>query len=160
MVHHETPQQVTDDLVVSMAYSLSVDGVSIDSTGEGESLQFIQGFGSIIPGLEKAIYGIRLGETRKIKVPAKDAYGEYDLEQVFPIPVSEFPEEIDLEPGMELEMKDQDNDIVYARVISIGKSRVKMDFNHPLAGKDLDFEITILGLRQASAKELEQGFID
>ena len=160
MSDHKETKLVADDIVVSMAYTLTVDDEFIDSTEEGESLQFIQGYGSIIPGLEQALYGMAKGEKKAITVAAKDAYGEYDLEQVDHIPTSEFPEEIHLEPGLELEMKDLDGDVLYGRVISVGKSRVKMDFNHPLAGKDLDFEVTILGLRTATNEELEQGYID
>ena len=153
-------QKVAEQVVVKMAYRLTVDGEFVDSTEEGESLQFIQGYGSIISGLELAIGGMVLGETRNIRVQARDAYGEYDPEQIVPIPISEFPGDFDLEPGLELEMKDKDGDIVYARIVSVGKSRVKMDFNHPLAGKDLDFEITILDLRPATPKELEQGYVN
>ena len=111
---------------------------------------FIQGYGSIIPGLESSLYGMEKGQSRPVRVPAADAYGEYDLEQIVPIPMSEFPDDFDLEPGLELEMEDKDGDVVFARIVSVGKSRVKMDFNHPLAGKDLDFEITILDLRPAT----------
>ena len=68
--------------------------------------------------------------------------------------------DFNLEPGLELEMKDKDGDTLYARIVSVGKSRVKMDFNHPLAGQDLDFDIGILGVRPATAEELEQGFVD
>ena len=74
--------------------------------------------------------------------------------------MSEFPEDFDLEPGVELEMKDKDGDIVYAKIVSVGKSRVKMDFNHLLAGQDLNFDITILALRPATTEELEQGFVE
>jgi FKBP-type peptidyl-prolyl cis-trans isomerase SlyD len=159
MTENTTPEQVADNMVVSMAYTLTVEGELIDSTEDGESLVFIQGFGSIIPGLESSLYGMSKGQTRPVQVPAVDAYGEYDLEQIVPIPMSEFPDDFDLEPGLELEMKDKDGDTVFARIVSVGKSRVKMDFNHPLAGKDLDFEITILDLRPATDKELEQGYI-
>jgi FKBP-type peptidyl-prolyl cis-trans isomerase SlyD len=160
MTNPEKPDQVAENLVVSMAYSLSVDGKPIDATEAGETLQFIQGYGSIISGLEQAIQGMGLGETRQITVPAGEAYGAYDPEQIVPIPLSEFPAELDLEAGLELEMKDKDGDVVYARILSIGKSRVKMDFNHPLAGKDLDFKVTIKELRPATAKERKQGFVD
>jgi len=156
----EPPEHIADNMVVSMAYALTIDGELLDSTEEGESLQFIQGYGSIIPGLEQALYGMTAGETRTITIEAKEAYGEYDLEQVVPIPISEFPDDFDLEPGLELEMKDKDDEIVYARIVSVGKSRVKMDFNHPLAGRDLTFDITILALRAATAEELEQGFVE
>ena len=160
MTHQEESHIIADDMVVNMAYSLTVDGELVDSTEEGESLQFIQGYGSIISGLEKALYGMAQGEKKAIRVSAEEAYGEYDLEQIVPIPISEFPEDFDLEPGLELEMKEKDGDIVYARVVSVGKTRVKMDFNHPLAGKDLDFIINILSLRPATPEELEQGYIE
>jgi FKBP-type peptidyl-prolyl cis-trans isomerase SlyD len=156
----EEPNVIGDDMVVSMAYVLSVDGELYDSTEEGESLLFIQGYGSIIPGLEQGIYRMAEGERKAIRVPAKDAYGEYDIEQIVPIPMSEFPDDFDLETGLELEMKDKDEDIVYARIVSVGKTRVKMDFNHPLAGKDLDFNVTILALRPATSEELDQGFVE
>ena len=152
-------EKISENMVVSLAYTLTVDGERIDSTEEGESLVFIQGYGSIIPGLESSLYGMEKGQSRPVRVPAADAYGEYDLEQIVPIPMSEFPDDFDLEPGLELAMEDKDGDIVFARIVSVGKSRVKMDFNHPLAGKDLDFEITILDLRPATDEELEQGHI-
>jgi FKBP-type peptidyl-prolyl cis-trans isomerase SlyD len=160
MVSEENPEVVADDMVVSIAYKLSVDGDIIDSTEEGESLVFIQGYGSIIHGLENSLYGLKKGQSRPVRVPAKDAYGEYDLDQIIPISINEFPTELKLEPGLELEMKDKDGDIVYAQIVSVGKSRVKMDFNHPLAGKDLDFDVTIIDLRKATAEELEQGYVD
>lgn len=160
MTRQDEHPMIVDDMVVSMSYSLTVDSELIDSTEEGESLLFIQGYGSIISGLEKALYGMVEGEKKAIRVSANDAYGEYDLEQIVPIPISEFPDDFELEPGIELEMKDKDGDIVYARIVSVGKTRVKMDFNHPLAGKDLDFEINILSLRPATPEELEKGYVE
>lgn len=160
MTENGKPKVVADDIVVTMAYTLTVDGEIIDSTEEGEALVFIQGYGSIIPGLENSLYGMETGSTRPVRVPAADAYGEVDLENITSIPITEFPEDLKLEPGLELEMEDKDGDVVFAKVVSVGKSRVKMDFNHPLAGKDLDFEVTILDLRRATPEELEQGYID
>jgi FKBP-type peptidyl-prolyl cis-trans isomerase SlyD len=151
---------VGNDMVVSMSYVLTVNGEVIDSTDDGESLQFIQGYGSIISGLEQALYGMEEGESNQITIPAREAYGEYDLEQIIPIPISEFPEDLNLEPGLELEMKDKEGDTVYARIISVGKSRVKMDFNHPLAGQNLEFDITILSLRPATTRELKLGYVE
>jgi len=158
--HKLKPNLVADDVVVSIAYTLTVDGELIDSTDEGETLIFIQGYGSIIPGLETSLYGMEIGNSRPVRIPAADAYGEYDLENITSIPISEFPEELDLVPGLELEMEDKDGDIVFGKIVSIGKSRVKMDFNHPLVGKDLDFDVTIVDLRQATTQELEQGYVE
>ncbi len=160
MTENGKPKCVADDVVVTMAYTLTVDGEIIDSTEEGEALVFIQGYGSIIPGLENSLYGMKKGSTRPVRVPAVDAYGEYNLENITSIPLSEFLEELKLEPGLELEMEDKDGDIVFAKIVSVGKSRVKMDFNHPLAGKDLDFDVTILDLRQPTRQELDHGYVD
>ena len=71
----------------------------------------------------------------------------------------EFPEEICVEPGVELEMKDQDGDTLFARIVSVGKSRAKLDINHPLAGKQLTFDVTIVALRQPTPEELEHGHV-
>ena len=160
MSNRAESRKIEKETVVTMAYSLTSEGEIIDSTEDGESLVFIQGFGSIIPGLEQQLYGMVEGEKKNIFVTHQDAYGTYDVDQIVPIPLSEFPDELDLEPGLVLEMKDNDGDIVFAKVVSIGKSRVKMDFNHPLAGIDLDFEVSILALREATTTELEQGFVD
>jgi FKBP-type peptidyl-prolyl cis-trans isomerase SlyD len=153
------PLQVANDMVVSMAYVLQADNELVDMTQEGETLQFIQGYGSIIPGLEQGIAEMQTDETRAITVLAKDAYGEYDYELIDDIPISEFPNEIPIEPGLEMEMESVDGEMLYGKIISVGKSRVKINFNHPLAGRDLDFEITILDIRPATPAELEQGFV-
>ncbi|MFH1633990.1 MAG: FKBP-type peptidyl-prolyl cis-trans isomerase [Chloroflexota bacterium] len=122
-------------------------------------MEFIQEHGNIIPGLEQELHGMAVGESKGVTVANQAAYGEFDPDQIVAIPMSEFPEEISPQPGLELEMKEKDGDIVYGRILSVGKSRVKMDFNHPLAGKELDFEIMILGLRAATEEELAQGCV-
>jgi FKBP-type peptidyl-prolyl cis-trans isomerase SlyD len=151
--------QVADDLVVSMNYTLTVDGEIVDSSKENEPIQFLHGRGNIISGLEAHLGGLGVGENLQVTVAAKDGYGEFDSEQVVDIPLDEFPEEICVEPGVELEMKDQNGDILYARIVSVGKSRAKLDFNHPLAGKELTFDVTIVDLRNATAEELEHGHV-
>jgi len=150
---------VANDLVVTMDYVLTVEDEIWDSSEEEGPIQFLQGYGNIIPGLEQRIKGMEIGESREIIVPAAEGYGEFDMEQIVDVPISEFPEEIPLESGVELEMKDTDGDTVFARVISVGKSRVKMDFNHPLAGRELHFKVTIVELREATPVELEHGHV-
>ena len=150
---------VADDLVVTMDYSLTVDGEIVDSSEEDGPIQFLMGYGNIIPGLEAHLGGLAVGESLQVSVAAKDAYGEFDPEQIVDIPLDEFPEEICVEPGVELEMKDQDGDMLFARIISVGKSRAKLDFNHPLAGKQLTFDVTILALRLPTPEELEHGHV-
>jgi FKBP-type peptidyl-prolyl cis-trans isomerase SlyD len=150
---------VADDLVVTMDYALTVDGEIVDSSEEDGPIQFLQGHGNIIPGLEAHLGGLGMGESLQVTVAAKDAYGEFDPNQIVDIPLDEFPEEICVEPGVELEMKDQDDNLLFARIVSVGKSRAKLDFNHPLAGKELTFNVTIVSLRQPTTEELEHGHV-
>jgi FKBP-type peptidyl-prolyl cis-trans isomerase SlyD len=159
MSENKTPQRIVDDVVVTMDYTLTVDGEVVDSSEEEGPIQFLQGHGNIIPGLEAHLGGLAVAESLEVSVAAKDAYGEFDPEQIVDVPISEFPEEICIEPGVELELKDTEGDQLFARVISVGKSRVKLDFNHPLAGKELSFEVTILGLRPPTPEELEHGHV-
>ena len=159
MTENSELTRVADDLVVTMDYTLTVDGEIVDSSEEEGPIQFLHGYGNIIPGLEAHLGGLVVGESLQVTVAARDAYGEFDPEQIVDIPLEEFPEEICLEPGVELEMKDQDGDLLFARVISVGKSRAKLDFNHPLAGKQLNFDVTILALRPATPEELEHGHV-
>jgi FKBP-type peptidyl-prolyl cis-trans isomerase SlyD len=150
---------VADGLVVSMDYTLTVDDEVVDSSTEDGPIQFLQGYGNIIPGLEAHIGGLAIGESLQVTVAAKDAYGEFDPDQIVDIPLDEFPAEICVETGVELEMKDQDGDMLFAKIASVGKSRAKLDFNHPLAGKELTFEVTIVDLRLPTAEELEHGHV-
>lgn len=159
MSEKSNPRQVADDLVVTMDYTLTVDGETVDSSEEDGPIQFLQGYGNIIPGLETHLGGLAVGESLQVSVGPKDAYGEFDPEQIVDIPLDEFPEEICVEPGVELEMKDQDGDMLFARIISVGKSRAKLDFNHPLAGKHLTFDVTILALRLPTPEEVEHGHV-
>ncbi len=150
---------VADDLVVTMDYTLTVDEQIVDSSDEEGPIQYLQGYGNIIPGLEAHLGGLAIGESMDVTVAAKDAYGEFDSEQIVNIPLDEFPEDICVETGVELEMKDQDGDMLFARIVSVGKARAKLDFNHPLAGKELHFNVTIIGLRLPTAEELEHGHV-
>ena len=112
MAENNKLTQVADDLVVTMNYSLTVDGEIVDSSEEDGPIEFLQGYGNIIPGLEAHLGGLAIGESLQVSVAAKDAYGEFDPEQVVDVPLDEFPEEICVEPGVELEMKDQDGDML------------------------------------------------
>jgi len=159
MTENNKLMQVADDIVVTMDYTLTVEGEIVDSSEEDGPIQFLQGHGNIIPGLEAHLGGLVVGDSLEVSVAAKDAYGDFDPEQIVGVPISEFPEEICIEPGVELEMKDSEGNQLFARIVTVGKSRVKLDFNHPLAGKELNFLVTIVGLRQPTPEELEHGHV-
>jgi FKBP-type peptidyl-prolyl cis-trans isomerase SlyD len=151
--------KVEKDLVVSLEYTLTVDGEVVDSSKENGPIDFIQGKGNIIPGLEKELEGMKLGESKKVNVIAKEAYGEFDPEAMDEVPLSDFPKDIPLEVGVELAVEDEDGEAMSAVIEEVGKDTVILNFNHPLAGKDLAFDVKILELRAATEEELEHGHV-
>ncbi len=155
----KSPNQVADDVVVSIDYTLTVDGEIVDSTEGDDPLQFLQGHQNIIPGLEKALAGMKIGESKKVVVVPEEAYGEVDPENVIEVPRDEFPDEIPLEPGIELEVKNADGEELSATITAITGDTVKLDFNHPLAGKKLTFDVEVVDLREASEEELTHGHV-
>ncbi len=153
----ENPQVVADDMVVTLEYTVKVDGEVVDSSDDHEPIEFLQGHGQVIGGLEKHLYGVALGESKSFVVSPRDGYGDRDPDAMADIPRSEFPDEIPLEPGVELQMEDEDGDIMNAVIVTAGEQTVQLDFNHPLAGKELHFSVQVIGLRQATSEELEHG---
>jgi FKBP-type peptidyl-prolyl cis-trans isomerase SlyD len=155
----EKPIKVDDGHVVSMHYSLHVDGTLVDSSSGGEPLRFIEGMGHIIPGLEHELYDMQIGDRKTITVHAKDGYGERDAAAFMDVPRDAFPTDVPLEAGTELELQDHAGHPVYARIDGMDDANVRLDLNHPLAGKDLHFEVSIAGLRPATEEEVTHGHV-
>lgn len=159
MEEQKVPTIVANDVIVAMAYKLSVDGEEVDSADESNPLEFIQGCHNIITGLENQLYGMKIGEQKQVVVAPEDGYGEIDPEALVDIARSEFPQDIPLEVGVDLDIRDEDGDILTATIIEVGKTTVKLDFNHPLAGETLHFDIKVVGLRTPSEEELNHGHV-
>src|SRR5512140_2627888 len=145
--------------VVSMHYTLHVDGKVVDSSEGGEPLQFIQGMGHIIPGLEHELYDMKVGESKSVTVPPKDGYGETDESAYMDVPREAFPAEVPLETGTELELRDQSGHPMFARIEAVTDESIRLDMNHPLAGKELNFDVKIAGLRPATDEEVSHGHV-
>lgn len=152
---------IADNVVVSLDYVLRVEGEQVDSSSEedGGPVEFIQGLGEIISGLEQALYGMQVGDEKTVSVPSEGAYGDVDPEAVITVKKEEFPEGIPLEEGILIEMTDDEGDASLARVESVKADKVVLDFNHPLAGKELEFTVKVRNLRQATEVELEHGHV-
>lgn len=159
MTINQNLNKVAKDLVISMDYELSVDGEVIDYSEPDDPIEFLQGYGNIIPGLEDAISGMEIGESKEVFVKAKDAYGEYDPEGFVEVPKSEFPEDIPMEAGVEILVNNDDGEEMAAVIEEISLNSITLNFNHPLAGKDLNFKVKIVSIREATAEELEHGHI-
>jgi len=158
------PLEVEDNVVVTMGYRLLVDGEIVE-TSEGDEnspVIFLQGSGQIVPGLEREIIGLNIGDKKTIIVSAEDGYGVYDASSVINVPRDEFPEDFPLEIGLELLIESDDQEYgeeMEATIIDMSAESITLDFNHPLAGKELIFEIEILDLRPASPEEIEHGHV-
>jgi FKBP-type peptidyl-prolyl cis-trans isomerase SlyD len=148
-------QAVVDDLVVSLDYTLRLDdGEVIDTSADGEPLEFLQGHDQIIPGLQQALYGMIVGEEKDVMVPPARGYGEADPDAFQVIPLDAFPSDTSLEPGMALELLAESGENLLAFVTEVRPGSVLLDLNHPLAGKTLHFKAKIAGLRPATSEEL------
>jgi FKBP-type peptidyl-prolyl cis-trans isomerase SlyD len=152
---------VTDDVVVSLEYTLWLDegGEVVDSSENEEPLEFIQGHGEIVPGLEQALYGMSVGDEKRVVVQPEDGYGELDPDAFQLLPRDAFPRDVELEPGMSLELQDDSGDVMLAFVAEIRKDSILLDFNHPLAGEILHFKVKVVGLRPATPEELEHDHV-
>jgi FKBP-type peptidyl-prolyl cis-trans isomerase SlyD len=147
---------VKNDLVVSLDYELEVDGEVIDSSSS-KPLELLQGHRNIIPGLERELEGMAVGETRKVIIAPADGYGEFDPEAFTTLERSMFPADFPLELDRSIRLRADNGQIFAARICDIADTEVKLDMNHPLAGKELHFTATIAGLREATEDELASG---
>jgi FKBP-type peptidyl-prolyl cis-trans isomerase SlyD len=144
---------VEKDVVVTLDYSLEVNGNLIDSG----PIQFIQGHGNIIPGLEKQIEGMRLGDEKEVWVKSEDAYGDYDPELEVEVSRQSFPEDFEIKLGQPMRMQDGQGHIFTGVAVAISDESVTMNMNHPLAGKDLLFKTRVTDLRPATSEEISRG---
>ena len=151
--------KVADGQVIEMEYTLKVDGELIDTSAEHGPIEFIQGLGNIVPGLEKNLYGMAVGESKTVVVTAVDGYGEMDNQAYMEVPRDQFPQDIPMDVGTQIELHDESGQPMVARIDQVGETSVRLDFNHPLAGKELHFAVKIAGLRPATDEELDHGHV-
>jgi FKBP-type peptidyl-prolyl cis-trans isomerase SlyD len=156
MIMTEKTNIVSDGLVVSLDYTLTVDGKVLDASGE-TPLEYLHGYRNIIPGLERELAGMALGESKEVAVAAKDAYGEYDPEAIFEVPRAQFPSAYRLEVGAPVQVRTDTGHVMTAYIHAVGEESVRLDLNHPLAGKELYFRAKIVGLREGTMDELAAG---
>jgi FKBP-type peptidyl-prolyl cis-trans isomerase SlyD len=145
-------------MVVGLDYTLRLkDGAVVDSSQDREPLKYMQGQGQIIPGLEQELYGMAVGDEKSVAVEPAQGYGEKDPNAVQVVPNEAFPPDLEPEPGMRLQMRDEQGRVFEAFVVEVRPDDVVLDFNHPLAGETLHFDVKIDSLRQASEEELAHG---
>lgn len=122
------------------------DGRTFDSSEGRDPLEFEVGSGQIIPGLDSAIPGMEVGETKTVNVACEDAYGPVKPGRLQAVPRGNIPAEIPLETGMQLQMQSSDGQVMPVTVVEIGEEEVTLDANHPLAGEDLVFDVELVSI--------------
>ena len=155
----KNPAVVADDVVVSLDYTLTVDAEVVDSSEGSDPIEFLQGHGQIITGLEQALYGMKIGDEKMVVVKPSEGYGEVDEDAFIDVPRSEFPSDIPAQVGVAIQMQDEHGDVLDARIFEVSKDVITLDFNHPLAGKELTFKVTVVELREATEEELAHGHV-
>lgn len=137
---------INENQVVSIMYELTVDGEVVDSNIDKEPLEFTFGTGNLIPGLESRIAQMNEGDQETVVVPAVEAYGEYNPEAKQVLPKTQFGD-LELSVGMPLEGQGENGQPIQVIVTDIQEDSVEIDLNHPLAGKELTFAITINSIK-------------
>ncbi|MFW5705082.1 MAG: FKBP-type peptidyl-prolyl cis-trans isomerase [Nanoarchaeota archaeon] len=146
--------EISENKLVKLHYKGTLDDGTVFDSSEGkEPLEFIFGVGMIIPGLEVGIKGLKVGDKKSVKVESKDAYGEYKDEALNEVPKTQFPPEAKLEVGMQLAAQSPMG-VIPVRVAEIKDDSVLVDFNHPLAGKDLVFDVEIVEVNEATPEDM------
>ncbi len=154
--------KVQDKKVVALAYKLEVDGRIADQAGRERPLEYIHGTHMLLPKFEQAVEGKEPGESVSFTLSPEEGYGVHNPQHVIDIPKEAFVidgvmhEEL-MQPGRVLPMMGQDGNVIQATVKEVKDRHVSMDFNHPMAGKTLNFTVEVVSVREATESELNNG---
>ncbi len=153
-----TVDKIANGVVAKINYVLTVDGTEMERSQPGEPLEYLHGAENIVPGLEKALEGKGVGDRLTVTLQPDEAYGDYDDEAVETFLLEDIPDADILQPGMIIELEDEDGYLIEAVVKEITKETAVLDFNPELAGKVVTFNVEVMALRPANGDEMEQGY--
>ena len=151
---------IGDKLVVTIHYKLTDNsGEVIDSSEGAEPLAYLHGAGNIIPGLENALVGKTAGATLQVAVDPEDGYGEIHPQLIETVPREAFEGIDTIEPGMAFEAQGSDGQARRIVVKEVSGDEIIIDGNHPLAGVELNFDVEVVAVRDASEEEIAHGHV-
>ncbi len=151
--------QIEARKVVTLNYTLTDnDGNVIDQSSDS-SFAYLHGANNIIPGLENALEGKSAGDSLNVSVTPAEGYGERDPAKTQAVPRNMFPEDTDIEVGMQFHAQGPNGETLVVSVAAVEDDTVTVDGNHPLAGVQLNFDVEVIGVREASKEELEHGHV-
>jgi len=154
-----TTETIQPNAYVTLDYVLKDDGGDVldESQGEdGEPIEYVHGYGMLVPGLEAALAGMKMGESKDIVVAAEEGFGERDEELMLEIDRDEFPDPKVVKEGDEFVAESPDGDEVVMRVVEVKDDSVIVDANHPLAGVTLHYSVKVRTIRAATPEEIEE----
>jgi len=123
------------------------DGTTFDTSMGREPLEFTLGEGKMIPGFEKAVYGLKIGKSKTVTIPAEEAYGPHRDDLVTVVEREQLPADLDPKVDQQLQMQQTDGRTAVVVVTDVSETTITVDANHPLAGKDLTFEIELVEIK-------------
>jgi FKBP-type peptidyl-prolyl cis-trans isomerase SlyD len=151
---------IGDKVVVSMHYKLTNNAGDILDSSEGEQpLSYLHGAGNLIPGLEKELTGKTVGASLQVAVAPEEAYGPVNDALIETVPRSAFQGVESVEPGMAFEARGNDGQSRRIVVTEISGDDITVDGNHPLAGVELNFDVEIIEVRDATEEEIAHGHV-
>ncbi len=149
--------QIEKDRVVTLNYTLKDDsGKVIDQSQNGEFV-YLHGANNIIPGLESALAGQATGDKLSVQIAPEDAYGARDESKTQQVPREMFPQDVDIQVGMQFQAQGPDGQALMVIVAAVADDTITVDGNHPLAGVSLNFDVEVLEVRAATEEELTHG---
>ena len=144
--------------VVTMNYTLKDEqGNVIQTTDNKEPFRFMSGNKQILPKLEEEVDAMIIGSKKNVKIPAKEAYGEYTEQAIQQVKKANFPQDVELKVGMEFISNTPKGQQLPFVIKEIKNEEVTVDFNHPLAGMDLEFDVELVDVRDATLEEIQHG---
>ncbi len=142
---------IGEGVQVTLHFSLSLEtGEVIDSNFEGEPVTFTVGDGNMLPGFETALFGMKQGEEQALVVPPEQGFGEHNPENIQQFPLAQFPAAVELKEGLMISFTDAQNNEIPGVVAAVDETTVTVDFNHPLAGREIYFSVRIIDVTPAT----------
>jgi FKBP-type peptidyl-prolyl cis-trans isomerase SlyD len=153
-------EMISSGKVVGMSYSLRNDaGVILDQASASEPFLYIQGASQIVPGLENAVEGLKIGDKKEVKVSPEEGYGPIHAGLKMTVKKDQFPGVGDIQVGMQFQAQSPEGHGMVFTIAGISGDDVTIDGNHPLAGETLHFNVEILSIREASEEEQSHGHV-
>ena len=144
--------------VVDLSYTLKdSEGELLDQADVQDPFSYLHGADEVVPGLEKALEGLKTGDKKTVVVSPAEGYGEVDSQLRVTVKRSQFPKGADLKAGMQFETESPEGEPMIFAIEKVEGEQVFVNGNNPLAGVTLHFDVEVLGVREATAEELEHG---